>query len=115
MCVMSGSACSDGSQCNAGGCSNGACGKIGQACCGNGIECTAPFVTCGGGGLAGGSFCRVCGGLGERCCPGAGNDFCSAPYACNPSGTCDTCGAPGQICCPGRLCKTGTCTNDRCL
>jgi hypothetical protein len=65
---------------------------------------------CGGGGAG---TCRACGGLGERCCPGANRDYCGAPYVCNGGGggggMCELCGGAGQLCCPGRVCKTGSC------
>ena len=50
--------------CNAGGCQNGACGKVGQACCMNGVGCTAPLTQCRQ------NVCAACGHNGETCCEG---------------------------------------------
>jgi hypothetical protein len=72
--------------------------------------CTAPFTDCAGNGT-----CRVCGGLGERCCGGGGGgDFCAAPFACVDTGfgtRCAVCGSSGGPCCPGGVCNVGTCNN----
>jgi hypothetical protein len=56
----------------------GACGKIGQACCGSGVECTAAYSTCNN------NQCVACGGLNQRCCPSAsGRSYCGTPFTCN--------------------------------
>ena len=112
-CVASGASCSSGQgTCSAGGCQAGACGKLGQACCGGGVECTAPYSRCGGN-----NVCLPCGGQGQRCCPSnaANGDYCGAPYVCDRNNTCSTCGAQGQPCCPGNTCSAGrTCNNGVC-
>jgi hypothetical protein len=46
-----------------GGCQNGTCGKLGQACCGGGVGCTEAFTECRQ------NVCAACGDVGQRCCP----------------------------------------------
>jgi hypothetical protein len=64
--------------CNMGGCQNGACGKLGQACCGGGVDCTQAFTECRN------NQCTACGHQGERCCPALGNgpDTCDVGRQC---------------------------------
>jgi hypothetical protein len=71
--------------CSSGGCMAGACGKVGEPCCGNGGNgnCTSPYSVCGGGGGGGGNTCRACGGNGQACCATASGVFCGAPFTCN--------------------------------
>jgi hypothetical protein len=112
LCVASGSACG-GNQgnCTSGGCMGGACGRIGQACCGGQVRCTAPFSDCNNG------QCQACGGLNQPCCPArnGGGDFCGAPFVCDGgSGMCVHCGGSMERCCPGGVCATGACNNGRC-
>jgi hypothetical protein len=86
-----------------GGCQGGTCGKIGQACCSNGL-CTDAFADCGGN-----NQCRACGGLNQGCCPGnAGGDFCQAGFVCTGGGQCVLCGGNTQRCCPGNTCPNST-------
>jgi hypothetical protein len=103
--VASGAACSSGQgTCSSGGCQNGACGKIGEACCPGGVGCTSPFSDCNGTGA-----CVGCGGLGEACCPGAhGGELCGQSFACDKdTRLCVACGGVSQACCPGAICASG--------
>jgi hypothetical protein len=108
-CVAANTAC-EGTQgmCVSGGCMSGACGKVGEPCCGGDVQCTSGFANCQMG------VCRECGGLGERCCNSGAGDYCGAGYVCQDTGggaMCAACGASGQRCCPGGLCAGGaTCS-----
>jgi hypothetical protein len=74
-CVGNGQSCSSQQGiCNMGGCQNGTCGKLGQMCCGGGVECTQAFTDCRN------NTCVACGHLNERCCPG---DTCELGRTCN--------------------------------
>jgi len=82
----------------------GACGKIGEACCGD-VGCTAPFSLCNGN-----NQCVACGGLGQPCCESraGGGRFCGEPFACDRNSQhCALCGGAGQPCCAGEVCATG--------
>ena len=72
--IAAGAACPGGQgMCTDTGCANGTCGKAGQACCSNGIDCTAPFTDCRA------NVCAACGDVGQRCCP---NAECKIGHAC---------------------------------
>jgi hypothetical protein len=107
--VSAGGTCPRGQGlCSAGGCQGGACGKVGERCCGD-VGCTAAYSRCEQG------VCRSCGGVGQRCCAGANGNYCAAPYVCANVGgggeTCTLCGGAGQPCCPGATCTGGrTCS-----
>jgi hypothetical protein len=72
-----------GSTCMNGGCMGGACGLIGQPCCG-GTTCSGAYAQC----FAG--TCNACGGDGELCCAGGGlgGGFCGAPFTCGMNFRC---------------------------
>jgi hypothetical protein len=105
--VDNGAACAgDQGQCTAGGCLGGTCGKVGEPCCGGGVDCTAPFTACVD------NLCMACGGLGQRCCEATGGRYCGAPYVCGGNNTCTACGGADQPCCPGGLCDAGLSCNE---
>jgi hypothetical protein len=65
--------------CNAGGCMNGACGKLGQACCGGDVGCTSALTVCTN------NVCAACGHKGERCCE---NRACDTNLNCTGQQVC---------------------------
>lgn len=109
-CVANTATCGGGQgKCFEGACLGGGCGGLGQACCGGGVGCTAPFSACQA------NVCVGCGGPGEPCCPGnnTGGFWCSAGETC-VSGSCATCGGNGQPCCAGAECRAGICNAGKC-
>ena len=109
-CIASTAICGGGQgKCVSGACQGGTCGGVGEACCGGGVECTAPFSACQA------NVCVGCGGTGEPCCPGnnTGGEWCSGGEVC-VSGGCAACGASGQSCCAGAECKAGICAAGKC-
>lgn len=108
-CVAAAANCSQGQGvCANNGCANGACGRLGQPACGNGVGCTGPFTRESNG------VCVACGGAGQRCCDSNQGSYCGLPFACQGN-TCAPCGGAGQLCCPGGKCSAGLgCNNNQC-
>lgn len=80
-CTADGAMCGGGQgACSSGACGGGTCGGEGLTCCGNNVECTAPYTSCQMG------TCAGCGGNGEPCCIGnnTGGYWCSVGLGCTP-------------------------------
>lgn len=111
-CVPNTATCGGGQgTCTNGACQGGACGGMGEPCCGGNVGCTAPFSACQAG------VCVGCGGTGEPCCPGnnTGGFWCSSGDTCDKaSGNCLACGGTGQPCCAGAGCRIGACAAGKC-
>jgi hypothetical protein len=142
ICVRAGESCRDsGGVCGLSSVapsSCGACGGLGQACCGSfcsaaGTTCDATTGRCARCGAPGqpccvsgyqsprcttpdracdsAGRCSPCGGEGQQCCFGA--DPCDAGTGCSfppggGAGVCRQCGGPGQVCCAGSACSAAT-------
>jgi hypothetical protein len=102
------------------------CGTPGAPCCGQNVchnmgccaggRCFAATSMCPGGlGVCTNGACvgvSTCGGNGDGCCPGGGNngDFCTDSGTVCVNMKCETCTAiGGQFCCTGNWCPSGGC------